>query len=605
MPNANGMPTLQEQLAAQGIVAPAGAPTPTAVTPPPGSNDPLARLEAAEYQDWNRATGNVNANGDILPRSGPVASPIAPPQPTATPTGRMVPIYNAGGDKIGEKPEMAGAPLFQNPLASPPPTFNATTGQPMAPPTAEPAAPSGPATVHYAPTTPNGGLQQQMAGGFYAPAGAGKGGGGPAANPYSNELKALAEARAGAAKNRELELGASERERAGVGQEASQLEKMRNEFVTKQEAQSAKLNQAADSYQKLLQEAPEESIDSHRWWNSRSTGQQILAALIGMSGGISQGLRGGGPNEGVEAINGFIQRDIEEQKHNIALRRENRAAKVEGAKTAYEMLRSQVHDDQAATELAHAWALDRMAVEGKQRALLSGDVATQERWQQAEDALKMQSAQLQDKAAQRLMAGGAGFDRAKFISQKNFYVDKGYLPDEAERMAARDLGVAQLPNAQTGKAGGAGDKTAEARTEAQGLLSSLAGISPEAATKGTSFGAAAAHLPGWVPGVQEARRNVSVREAANVQMMQAAGAAWKMTTGGVEPKNPHLIEEIVAPYKIEATDDAKTVQFKRAQAMKAVQMAAGAKGVAAGDLRSNLAAGVGGGPPAGFRPAGQ
>src|SRR6266850_5083283 len=173
MPNPDGSPTLQELLAANPGMSPGGM-SPPVTAQPSLQDDLLARLDA-------------NPNGKIAPLTpgqegghSDRYSAISPRQPESVVTGKMVPVYNAGGSQIGTEPETINPPLFQNPFApraTPPvpsggpigseaPLKDQLTGKPHG--GAINYAPTGTGATAPAPGTQGGN-------GFFVPAGAGKG----------------------------------------------------------------------------------------------------------------------------------------------------------------------------------------------------------------------------------------------------------------------------------------------------------------------------------------------------------------------------------------------------------------------------------------------
>ncbi len=58
-------------------------------------------------------------------------------------------------------------------------------------------------------------------------------------------------------------------------------------------------------------------IDPKRWWKNASTGQHIGAAISAIVGGLVAG-RTGGPNTGIQFLQGLIDQDIDAQKTDLA-----------------------------------------------------------------------------------------------------------------------------------------------------------------------------------------------------------------------------------------------------------------------------------------------
>lgn len=67
----------------------------------------------------------------------------------------------------------------------------------------------------------------------------------------------------------------------------------------------------------LTKDITDAKIDPNRYWHNASTGQKISAGVAMLLGGLSQGLLRGGPNQGSQAIQETINRDIDAQKSEL------------------------------------------------------------------------------------------------------------------------------------------------------------------------------------------------------------------------------------------------------------------------------------------------
>jgi hypothetical protein len=103
-------------------------------------------------------------------------------------------------------------------------------------------------------------------------------------------------------------------------------EKIRNEFNTKHAERTAQLDDL--SKQLGAQDFTTAQVDSKRLWNNMGTGQKILAGLAVFLGGASASANGG-KNGALDIINGAIDRDIAEQKQNIANSLESKTKKAQ------------------------------------------------------------------------------------------------------------------------------------------------------------------------------------------------------------------------------------------------------------------------------------
>lgn len=448
----------EELLALNPGLAPGGMSAPVTAQPSL-QDDLLGRLDA-------------NPNGQIAPLTQAQAlglnrGSIAPPQPEAAPTGNMIPEYNSAGEQIGVKPEVTGPALFQNPFAkqaTPPVPSGGKIGSENAKPVATPAANEGGAAITYKPRTEGAEGKGSAASNFYIPAGVGAGGGGKPSNPYANQLAALDKDKTQNMLLQGLRLDDARMQQEGAAADVNTIEAMQAEQQRQADEHAKKIDRAKETYQRVLEDAPHESIDADRWWGSRSAGQSIALILGAGLAGFAAGFNGRGGNEVIDQINREVDRDIMVQKENIANKKETHAEQVKGAETVYGMIRQGVQDDQAAAELTKAWTLDRMAAEAKQRAALSQNVAMQADAEAFRSAADMKIAELKDKAASAMAAKGAGFDRKLYMQTKQFYIDKGATNEQADAMALHDMGIVNAGNPNFVKEGKAGES---AKTQAQ------------------------------------------------------------------------------------------------------------------------------------------
>ena len=70
----------------------------------------------------------------------------------------------------------------------------------------------------------------------------------------------------------------------------------------------------------------EQAVDPNRFWNSRTTGQKVLAAIAIAFGGFSRD----GQNHALKIINKAIANDIAAQKANEDIRLRDRALDIKG-----------------------------------------------------------------------------------------------------------------------------------------------------------------------------------------------------------------------------------------------------------------------------------
>lgn len=112
------------------------------------------------------------------------------------------------------------------------------------------------------------------------------------------------------------------------------------------------------------------TVDPGRFWATRSTGDKVLG-IIGMVLG-ALGSRDG-TNKAAIMLNNAIERDIDAQKAQHAMRMQKGKQNVEAAQTYYSMARSAVQDDLAARDLATAAALDAAAAKAEATVAATGN----------------------------------------------------------------------------------------------------------------------------------------------------------------------------------------------------------------------------------------
>lgn len=389
-------------------------------------------------------------------------------------------------------------------------------------------------------------------------------------------------------------------ERAGI--EAQSADKQLAHYAAAQQAEEARQSRMKSAYDaqmakadELQQRASEMHEDPEGYWKQKGVGARIMA-VIGQAMGAYGSAITHTPNYAMQMIEGEVQNHIKAQQANIA--KGERTAK--GAREGASVMHAADLDDHQTylakqnegLTVARLDVARQMAnVNSKEAAArLAGlDAELREKIATNRAGIEAQAAdRVQEHAAYRAPSTTGGFDAKRFqaLTQENMEKFHDDL-DTAQKRALAVMGAKGIGNIATpGKEGGKKSDKDEADTEARGIISALNDMDPEKIARGNSLTDQWARLPSIVPGVDTAKENKSRRDDANVDMMKAAGATWKLTTGGVEPKNPHLIEEIVAPFKISPNDDAKTVSGKRARAQAAVMRAARAKGADVSDAPS-------------------
>lgn len=102
-------------------------------------------------------------------------------------------------------------------------------------------------------------------------------------------------------------------------EEANVAENTQNYLKQEQEAYSNELSGVREKIDRFNNELsdPEKQIDSNRYWDNKSTGNKVLAAIAVALGGMGSQWTGG-RNLALDTINGAINRDLESQKLNIS-----------------------------------------------------------------------------------------------------------------------------------------------------------------------------------------------------------------------------------------------------------------------------------------------
>lgn len=122
---------------------------------------------------------------------------------------------------------------------------------------------------------------------------------------------------------------------------------------------------AQTRYQQAVDEMSrvDTSVDPGRFWASRTTGDKVIGIM-----GLVLGALGAGPdgiNRAAVMLNDAVNRDLDAQKAEHELRLKKGGAKLNAAQNFYAMARDIAGDELAATDLAHAAALQAVVAKGK------------------------------------------------------------------------------------------------------------------------------------------------------------------------------------------------------------------------------------------------
>lgn len=100
-----------------------------------------------------------------------------------------------------------------------------------------------------------------------------------------------------------------------------------SENAERMEDDIARVDEAYSQYEDANNDLGELKIDRDRWWNNRSTGQKIAAALSLMISGYQAGMQGRGLSPMVGMINKAIEQDIRAQVADFSIKEKSVAKK--------------------------------------------------------------------------------------------------------------------------------------------------------------------------------------------------------------------------------------------------------------------------------------
>ncbi len=157
-----------------------------------------------------------------------------------------------------------------------------------------------------------------------------------------------------------------------AAQAASDAQAMQLAQADQREKQ-AKLEADVGQRMQAMQQAYDDAsknggtVDAGRWWNSRTTGQKVLAGVSAFLSGL-----GGGPDYVQQAI----QQDIEIQKDTLDRQDKAKARRIEGARTLYGLAMERLGDSRSAFLAASAQAKELAAKKAEELdALATGQQA--------------------------------------------------------------------------------------------------------------------------------------------------------------------------------------------------------------------------------------
>jgi hypothetical protein len=165
---------------------------------------------------------------------------------------------------------------------------------------------------------------------------------------------------------------------------------------------------------------PSMVVDPNRFWNSRDTGQKILAGISILLGGLGQGTFAAmglkSENGAMEILQDAIRRDVEVQQANVTNRRGAMRDELQGRGELFTMLRQQGMDDLEAVRAEEAAKIDMVQRQIEQLASQMGSQEARVRADGAIASLDMEKNKLLAQVAQH--RDTFAIEKAKLANQK-------------------------------------------------------------------------------------------------------------------------------------------------------------------------------------------
>lgn len=356
-----------------------------------------------------------------------------------------------------------------------------------------------------------------------------------------------------------------------------------------EEQHQAQVAQQHDAFlarnEELANQIASEKIDPNRLMASKSAGDKAMWLISGILNGAA-----GKGDQVLKRIDDQITEDIRQQQAAV----DNKKASLSARQNLFGQMMQESGDRRVAEmqtrnlmlesyKTALAARADRLGIpEVAVNAQLAMNGITQQKQnplqsQMAKDALASAQAQASANAAAQHAAEMQAWNRSMEVAKLGLEkqkVDNETLKTQAEARKSTDpLEVERL----------------KAQQEVNALNKSISAADPAKVAAGTSLGEAAAeHLPDFIPGVTSARKNMNEREAYNALVRPGVGAAWKLRTGGVEPKNPTILDEQAKAFKINPGDSQETVEDKMARFRRHISESGGSAGAETPALPGSL-----------------
>lgn len=340
------------------------------------------------------------------------------------------------------------------------------------------------------------------------------------------------------------------------------------------DAAAAQKHQAfLDRNEQLADELGKMQVDPGRLLRGADASTQFTIGLGAVLGGINAAMNGGS-NTSLDRLDKIIDRDIQSQIQDI----DSKRASLGARSSLFGQMLAETGDRRLAAMQTRSLMYDAMKTKLKADSDRLGipelrdnaEAAANEidqknatlKAQMSGDAYRTYLAQMQAAANAQRAAEERAWQRAKDVAEMNF-------KQQALNIEATKAGATKA---------GANKERDEAQVEVDANLRQLAADKRnidklDAASKVGKAWAEGA--PGWAPGADAARDNVSAFKDYNVRAMMMVGAAYKLDTNANEPKNLELLKKYAEPYVFDE-GDSKAVKLAKIQRLEELMVKSGA-----------------------------
>ena len=316
-------------------------------------------------------------------------------------------------------------------------------------------------------------------------------------------------------------------------------------------------------------------IDPNRAFHNADTGTKVAMGIAAFLGAIVPGVK---PLS--KLIFGSAEDDVAAQKEAY----DRKGASLKNRDTLFGHFMKVSGDSQLAKLQSTNALIDSQKVAMESQAMRLGIPEALSNAKVGVDVLnreqKMLQKQIAERAQQTASAHAGAVMAAQQKAQEQLWqhqmdVAKLGLSKDELALKAREVDGKAKPQTEFEK------KQEETAAELAGHLAALSPEHNDPNSGGGVWDTGWTHVaPGWAPGVDSAKKGLSDRQAHNVKLMSAGGAAYRWGSGGMEPKSIDVIKEQMAPFEWEPGDDAKTRAIKDANFREHLKLQAAGKGVA-------------------------